>query len=152
MLVSLELILPHSPFSVLFHLALPLTLCLTCFFPFHTWTLYSAVCLLLLSPPHPLSPAAPSIIRPPSHLSLLPSLRLSFLPFSSGSPLIKPRCRLPPCAVSTHTSHTSRSGSLVSHHPRPYSSFCVFPLRLYCMQPSAHSSLISCCCASLFVL
>lgn len=46
---------------------------------------------------------------PPSHLSFspLPSPCLPLLRFSSGSPLIKPLCPLPPCPMSTHTSHTS---------------------------------------------
>lgn len=54
---------------------------------------------------------------PPSHLSLslLPSLCLSLLRFSSGSPLIKPPCLLPPCPVSTHASHTSLFSLFVSY-------------------------------------
>lgn len=83
---------------------------LTCSFSLHTWTLFLACCLLLLfskvpSLPQPLPPQH-SIYHSlsPSHLSLLPSFHLSLHHFSSGSPLIKPLCWLPPCPVHPHVS------------------------------------------------
>lgn len=98
--------------------SVPSSVSLTCFFTFHTWTLFLAVCLLLLFSKVPSSlssPISPLLLH---HLSLTPSfsplplpasLCLSLLAFSSGSPLIKPLCLLPPCPVSTHTSRTSLS-------------------------------------------
>lgn len=68
----------------------------------------------------PTSPSAPSITHSFLLTSpLLPSLCLSLHCFSSGSPLIKPLRLLPPCPVSTHTSHTSLSRFL--------SLFVLFP-------------------------
>lgn len=104
-----------APPSALSSPVLSIPVSLTCFFTFHTWTLFLAflftasVSSLPLFPP--LSCCTIYHSLPPSHLSLslLPSLCLSLLCFSSGSPLIKPLCLLPPCPVSTHTSHTSLS-------------------------------------------
>lgn len=91
----------------------------TCFFTFHTWTLFLAFCLLLLffpksCPPSLFlcspSPSAPSITH--SLLLTSPSLcyLLSVCP-CSVSPLahlsLSPFCLLPPCPMSTHTSNTS---------------------------------------------
>lgn len=88
--------LPLSPVSSLFTPGL------------YSWLVVRCFCFpkshLFLYPPfqrsiyHSLSP---------SHLSMLPSFHLSLHHFSSGSPLIKPLCLLPPCPASTHTSHTS---------------------------------------------
>lgn len=97
-------------------------------------------CLFRLYPPtlsnSPLS-AAPTIYHslPPSHLSL----GLPLLCFSSGSPLIKPLCLLPPGPVSTHTSHTS------------FSPFFVCLLSVLCpsaslsQSPSKISLCLPCC-------
>lgn len=104
----------------------------------YSWLFVYCFCFPKSRPPSlPLFPLSCCTIYhslPPSHLSLclLPSLCLSLLRFSSGSPLIKPLCLLPPCPVSTHTSHTSLSRflSLISvllslsiFLSRPYASF-----------------------------
>lgn len=123
-----------SSFTVLLCPVLSIPVFLTCSFTLHTWTLFLAFCLLLLfskvlsSLCSPLSCCTIYHSLPPFHLSLslLPSLCLSLLSFSSGSPLIKPLCLLPPCPVSTHTSHTSLSHFFVSYH-RPSFSFHISP-------------------------
>lgn len=134
--------LPQASFMVLLYPVLSIPVSLTCFFTFHTWTLFLAFCLLLLFSKVPSSPSSSIPLSrctiyhslPPSHLSLslLPSLCLSLLCFSSGSPLIKLLCLLPPCPVSTHTSHTS-----LSHFLSPSFSFHIFIMPL-CTLPDSH--------------
>lgn len=92
--------LPLSPVSSLFTPGL------------YSWRVVCCFCFpkyRLFLPPAP--PFHGSIYHSlsPSHLSMLPSFHLSLHHFSSGSPLIKPLCLLPPCPASTHTSHTSLS-------------------------------------------
>lgn len=82
----------------------------------YSWLFVSRFCFSKVPSLPPFLPPFCAIYHSlsPSHLSLLPSLFLSLHCFSSGSPLIKPLCLLPPCPVSTHTSHTSLSHFLLS--------------------------------------
>lgn len=140
------LALPSVFSSILSSLSLSLSPVPSLFTPgLYSWHFVYCFCFPKSRPPSlPLFPLSRCIIYhslPPSHLSLslLPSLCLSLLCFSSGSPLIKPLCLLPPCPVSTHTSHTSLSRflSLISvllslsiFLSHPYASFLILMLNL----------------------
>ncbi|CAB1435517.1 unnamed protein product [Pleuronectes platessa] len=112
----LLLTLPRSSSSLLLYpvLYIPVSLTSSLFTPgLYSWLFVYCFCFPK-SPPSLSSSTSPPL--PLHHLSLTPSFSplplpatfpLSLFGFSSGSPLIKPLCLLPPCPVSTHTSHTS---------------------------------------------